>query len=38
MLSMQTVLGVGGYKNNVKIAKRIWKYLFFMYASIIVIN
>ena len=38
MLTIQTVLGVGMYKNNVKIAKRIWKHMFFMHASIFVIS
>ena len=38
MLTIQKVLGGFGYKNNVKIAKQIWKHVFFMHASIFVIN
>ena len=38
MLATQTVLGEGGYKINVKIAKRLRKHMFFMRASMFVIN
>ena len=38
ILTIHTVLGGGRYKNNVKIAKLIWKHVFFMHASILINN
>ena len=38
ILTIQSVLGGNKYKNNVKIAKGIGKHVFFMHASIFVIN